>query len=166
MDAIVPGGLARDIGSDGARAILSALDLLETKFPDLVELYDNTPSLQDRTAETGFVSVELARLFAPGGYVGRASGRNIDARRDPGYPYDALEFDVPVRDDGDVDARVWIRILEVSQSIRLIRQLLNHLPIGSVAPDTQAVSGSCEEHSSRRGTAMACCLDSSTATRS
>ena len=51
---------------------------------------------------------------------------------------------MPVRDDGDVDARVWIRILEVSQSIRLIRQLLNHLPIGSVAPDTQAVSGSCE----------------------
>ena len=145
MDAIVPGGLARDIGSHGERAILSALDLLETKFPKLVELYDNTPSLQDRTAETGFVSVELARLFAPGGYVGRASGRNIDARRDPGYPpYDALEFDVPVRDDGDVDARVWIRILEVSQSIRLIRQLLNHLPIGSVAPDTQAVSGSCE----------------------
>ena len=145
MDAIVPGGLARDIGSDGARAILSALDLLETKFPDLVELYDNTPSLQDRTAETGFVSVELARLFATGGYVGRASGRNIDARRNPGYPpYDALEFDVPVRDDGDVDARVWIRILEVSQSIGLIRQLLNHLPIGSVAPDTQAVSGSCE----------------------
>ena len=65
MDAIVPGGLARDIGSHGERAILSALDLLETKFPKLVELYDNTPSLQDRTAETGFVSVELARLFAP-----------------------------------------------------------------------------------------------------
>ena len=44
MDAIVPGGLARDIGSHGERAILSALDLLETKFPKLVELYDNTPS--------------------------------------------------------------------------------------------------------------------------
>ena len=86
MDAIVPGGLARDIGSHGERAILSALDLLETRFPKLVELYDNTRHLQDRTAETGFVSVELARLFATGGYVGRASGRNIDARRDPGPP--------------------------------------------------------------------------------
>lgn len=140
MDVIVPGGLARDTTREGLQAVLAALDILDTSFPKLVELYDNTPSLQDRTAETGFVSIELARLFSPGGFVGRASHRDFDARRDPGYPpYDVLDFYVPVRDDGDVNGRVWIRILEVSQSIRLVRQLLDHLPEGEVAPDPRAI---------------------------
>ncbi|MEW5964580.1 MAG: NADH-quinone oxidoreductase subunit C [Pseudomonadota bacterium] len=129
MDLIVPGGLARGMASSGPSAVRAALDCIESSFPALVELYDNTTSLQDRTAETGFVSIELARLFAPGGVVGRASGRHVDARRQPGYPpYDTLDFDVPVRVDGDVNSRVWIRILEVTQSIRLIRQLLDRLP--------------------------------------
>lgn len=128
MDLIVPGGLARGMASRGPSAVREALDSIESSFPALVELYDNTTSLQDRTAETGFVSIELARLFAPGGFVGRASGRHVDARRQPGYPpYDTLDFDVPVRDDGDVNGRVWIRILEVTQSVRLIRQLLDRL---------------------------------------
>ena len=46
-----------------------------------IELYDNTTSLQDRTATTAIVSAELACSFGAGGYVGRASGRNFDARR-------------------------------------------------------------------------------------
>ena len=59
------------------------------RFPRLIELYDNTASLQDRTVGTGIVSAELARQFGAGGYVGRASGRDFDARKTPGYaPYD------------------------------------------------------------------------------
>jgi Ni,Fe-hydrogenase III large subunit len=75
---------------------------------------------------------DLARRFGAGGYVGRASGRVFDARRKPGYaPYDALDFDVPVRSDGDVNARVWIRIREVEQSLGLVKQLLERLPDGA-----------------------------------
>ena len=100
-------------------------------FPELVELYDNTASLQDRTVGTGILSAALARQFACGGYVGRASGRNFDARRCPGYPpYDALRFDVPVLNEGDVDARIWIRIRELEQSMTLIEQILQRLPPG------------------------------------
>ena len=67
-------------------------------FPELIELYDNTASLQDRTATTGIVTPELAARFGAGGYVGRASGRTFDARRALAYaPYDKLSFDVPVR---------------------------------------------------------------------
>ena len=51
------------------------------RFPRLVELYDNTASLQDRTAGTGIVRTELARQFGAPGYVGRASGRDFDARK-------------------------------------------------------------------------------------
>jgi len=52
----------------------------------LVELYDNTASLQDRTVDTGVLKPTLARQYAAGGYVGRASGRSFDARRTLGYP--------------------------------------------------------------------------------
>ena len=66
---------------------------LRQRFPRLVELYDNTASLQDRTVGTGILDPELARQFGAGGYVGRASGRDFDARRRPGYPpYDALDL--------------------------------------------------------------------------
>ena len=50
------------------------------RFPRLIELYDNTASLQDRTVTTGIVKPALARQFGAGGYVGRASGRAFDAR--------------------------------------------------------------------------------------
>ena len=57
----------------------------------LVELYDKTASLQDRTVGTGILSHALVQQFGAGGYVGRASGRNFDARRSIGYaPYDQL----------------------------------------------------------------------------
>src|SRR5690606_33136930 len=69
--------------------------------------------------------------FAAGGYVGRASGRAFDTRRDLAYPpYDQLEFSVPVRTEGDVNARVWIRIEEAIQSLSLIEQCLAPLPAG------------------------------------
>jgi Ni,Fe-hydrogenase III large subunit len=102
-------------------------------FPELVDLYDNTASLQDRTVTTGVVKAELARQYAAGGYIGRASGRQFDARRSPGYPpYNELKFEVPVLSEGDVDARVWIRIAEVGQSLAMIEQILDMLPRGPV----------------------------------
>jgi Ni,Fe-hydrogenase III large subunit len=102
-------------------------------FPALVELYDNTASLQDRTVTTGILTHDLATQFGAGGYVGRASGRLCDARRYPGYPpYTEMDFDVPLLDAGDVNARLWIRVREVEQSIRLIEQILVELPDGPV----------------------------------
>ena len=112
MDRVVPGGVAADLGEAGvARPAHAALRTIRRRFPELVELYDNTASLQNRTVATGILDAELARQYGAGGFVGRASGRAFDARKTPGYaPYDELRFDVPVREEGDVDARVWVRI--------------------------------------------------------
>jgi len=130
-DIIMPGGVSRDIGNGGAETIQAMLDNIRLRFPALVELYDNTASLQDRTVDTGTLTPPLARQYAAGGYVGRASGRAFDARRTLAYPpYDSLRFDVPVLSEGDVNARVWIRIREVEQSISLIDQILSRLPEG------------------------------------
>jgi Ni,Fe-hydrogenase III large subunit len=142
MDQVVPGGVRTDLPKDGKEFIRALLLDARGRFPELVELYDNTASLQDRTVGTGILSTALARQFGCGGYVGRASGRIFDARRTPGYPpYDALRFDVPVLNDGDVDARIWVRIREVEQSMALIDQILQRLPpgpIGSAPPGPSA----------------------------
>src|SRR6266700_3359617 len=133
MDAVVPGGVARDLGASCSTEVAALLEEIRRLFPRLVELYDNTASLQDRTAATGVLRGELARQFGAGGYIGRASGRAFDARKMPGYPpYDRLDFDVPVFDAGDVNARVWVRILDVEQSLGLIDQILRRLPAGAL----------------------------------
>ena len=134
MDRVVPGGLQRDLSIGGNVLVRSLVDEIRHRFPELIALYDNTASLQDRTVGTGVLSQQLARQYGCGGYVGRASGRAVDARRAPGYaPYDLLRFEIPVREDGDVDARIWIRLLEIEQSLALIDQLLDRLPSGPIA---------------------------------
>ena len=133
MDRVVPGGVERDVPRDGEKQVHSLLIQIRRRFPELVELYDNTASLQDRSVGTGILSPPLARQYGCGGYIGRASGRPFDARRTPGYPpYDALQFEVPVLEDGDVNARLWIRIREVEQSVALIDQILQRIPRGSI----------------------------------
>jgi Ni,Fe-hydrogenase III large subunit len=149
----VPGGVTRDIAPEGVSALRTLLAELRKVFPRLIELYDNTASLQDRTVTTGIVKAEYARQFGAGGYVARASGRDFDARRALAYmPYDSLSFEVPVLQAGDVNARVWIRIREVEQSVALIEQILDQLgpggpeialpaPIGGSACEGMALTG-------------------------
>jgi Ni,Fe-hydrogenase III large subunit len=133
MDVIVPGGLGRDIAPKGLAEAAALVTAVRGVFPELIELYDNTASLQDRTVTTGIVKPELAAQFGAGGYVGRASGRRFDARRAFAYaPYDKLSFEIPVLDAGDVNARVWLRIREVEQSLSLIEQILGAIPEGPV----------------------------------
>ncbi|MGY3031538.1 Ni,Fe-hydrogenase III large subunit [Bradyrhizobium sp. USDA 4354] len=145
MDVVVPGGVARDIAPDGIPALRTLLAEIKKVFPRLIELYDNTASLQDRTVTTGTVKADYARQFGAGGYVGRASGRNFDARRTLVYaPYDQLSFEVPVLEAGDVNARVWIRIREVEQSVELIAQILDLMEPGEIRSAPLAGRGACE----------------------
>jgi Ni,Fe-hydrogenase III large subunit len=131
MDRIVPGGVAHDLTGDGATAIAIMLDVIEPRFAEIVRLYDDTPSLQDRTCNTGIVAPDLVARWGAGGYVGRGSGRTFDARRTITYPpYDQITLDVPVLSEGDVNARVWVRIREVGASIALVRAWLASLPAG------------------------------------
>ncbi len=133
MDRIVPGGVALDLPGDGPVKVRGLIVQILRRLPELVALYDDTASLQDRTVATGILSAELARQFGAGGTIGRGSGRSFDARRAPGYPpYDELAFDVPVRQDGDVNARVWVRIREIEQSVRLIGRIVDRLPAGPI----------------------------------
>jgi Ni,Fe-hydrogenase III large subunit len=134
MDRIVPGGVATDLPMDGIEVLRALIAEFRRQFPPLIDLYDNTASLQDRTVSTGFVRPALIVQFGCGGVIGRAGGRAFDARRAMAYPpYDRLEFEVPVLTESDVNARVWLRIREVEQSLALIEQILERLPPGPVS---------------------------------
>jgi Ni,Fe-hydrogenase III large subunit len=118
-------------------------------FPPLVELYDNTASLQDRMVGTGRLRADLARQFGAGGVIARASGCSFDARREFAYaPYDQLQFEIPTLTEGDVNARVWIRIREVEQSLVLIDQILDGAPSGETRVEVASV------HEPREGLAL------------
>lgn len=129
MDRIVPGGVSTCIDDKGTQQIDKMIGYIRTQLPGLVELYDNTASLEDRTVHTGIVAHTLVQQFATGGFIGRASGRNFDTRRNLVYePYGKLSFDVPVREKGDVNSRVWIRIDEIYQSLALLDQIIGCMP--------------------------------------
>jgi Ni,Fe-hydrogenase III large subunit len=137
MDCVIPGGVAVDPGPDGAAKVRGLLREVRARLPHLTSLYDETASLQDRTVGAGVVRPELALRFGCGGYVGRAAGRDFDARRDLAYPpYDRLQFAVKLRPEGDVNARVWVRIEELGDSMAMIDQILDGLTGGPVClPD-------------------------------
>jgi Ni,Fe-hydrogenase III large subunit len=142
MDRIVPGGVSADLDADNMAAIMGLVTEVREKFAALTKLYDETASLQDRTVTTGILKPALARQFGAGGYVGRASGRAFDSRKHPGYaPYDTLNFEVPVLTEGDVNARAWIRVHEIGQSLGLIEQILHRMPQGDIMTPVPVVSG-------------------------
>jgi Ni,Fe-hydrogenase III large subunit len=142
MDCVIPGGVAAELDPAGPPAILAVLTALETELPELLRVYEDYSSLVDRMMGTGIVSPELAGQFAAGGCIGRSAGRDFDLRRSPGYPpYDTLAFATPIRMDGDVDARVRIRLDEITETTQILRSLLASLPKGAIAVQLPMVSG-------------------------
>jgi Ni,Fe-hydrogenase III large subunit/Ni,Fe-hydrogenase III component G len=133
MDRIVPGGTAVDIDEDGAKTILSEMDWLAREFERLVVIYDENSSVEDRVRDTGVLKPEQARDLCVVGFVARASGLNLDCRiHQPFPPYDRISVNVPVLVSGDVHARAWVRVEEIRESIRIVREILKKLPDGEI----------------------------------
>ena len=146
MDRIAPGGVAADLDHGGVTSLRSLLDWAEIMTPRLIALFGDTTSLQDRTVGTGVVSEELARQYACGGFVGRASGREFDARKVIGYaPYPELVFETGASTEGDVDARVWVRFDEIAASLKIVGQILDQAPGGSIMGEWELAEGAARE---------------------
>ncbi|HEY7798565.1 MAG TPA: NADH-quinone oxidoreductase subunit C [Hyphomonadaceae bacterium] len=133
-DVIVPGGVLRDIDTPSAAQLRKQTRDWRRRFRALVELYDRATSLEDRTVATGVLKPELARQFGAGGFVGRASGRAFDVRTIFPYPpYNHIALEPALLKQGDVDARVRIRIREAERSLDLIERFLDDLPQGPLS---------------------------------
>ena len=124
---LCPGGLLRDLSvPDDLAARVGAL---VADFDEVVEICLKNTLVLDRLEGTGILNAELAKDHGVLGYVARASGIDIDARRDhPFAAYQQLNFAVPVFTRGDVKARTDVRVGEVHESANLIQQACRHLP--------------------------------------
>lgn len=133
MDRIVPGGVAVDIDQSQRQQMSADIHALRREMKTLMAIYDDAPSVEDRLVTTGHLDPTRARELGTLGYVARASGVDIDVRRDAPYPpYDRLAVKVPVYRYGDVAARLRVRAEEIAVSCDLLEQLLERLPDGPV----------------------------------
>jgi NADH-quinone oxidoreductase subunit D len=125
------GGVRIDIDEKQYHSILSRLYTLEQEVERFLDVIQNERSLRARTQGIGYLSAEEVRRFCTVGPPARASGVDVDLRRDAPYAaYSRLPVDVVIREEGDVWARTLVRVLETIESLRLCRQLLVGLPDG------------------------------------
>jgi Ni,Fe-hydrogenase III large subunit len=123
------GGVKADLPERGAAELRSHLARLRTGFESLVTLLIDSGSFTDRVDGTGVLPKEAARDLGVVGLAARASGIDEDLRRDhPHDAYEALRFEVPVEEGGDVRARLMVRAREVEQSLGILDQALATLP--------------------------------------
>jgi NADH-quinone oxidoreductase subunit D len=120
------------VNGDLPEGYLARLDALIEKFPgrmaDLRRLLQKNPIFQDRTVDIGVLSLEDALAWGATGPVLRASGMAYDVRKAfPYCGYEQYEFDVPTRTEGDAYARFLVRLDEMEESMRIIRQVRKQL---------------------------------------
>ena len=127
------GGARRDISDELRKDILAGCDKLLTAVNRMLEIVLTDKTIALRTKGVGVLTTEDAVRMGAIGPHARASGVDIDVRRDSPYSsYDDFKFDVPVSNDCDVFARIVVRALECVESIKIIRQALDMLPEGPI----------------------------------
>ena len=143
MDRVVPGGVACDVDSASAQAMIAEALRLKDELRTLRSIYYNHAGLQDRCITTGRLLPLTAARLGIVGLAARASGHAIDARVHPGFaPYDELQPRIASHRNGDVAARIVVRFEEAFESLRLQRLILEHLPQGALrTPVGEAAEG-------------------------
>ncbi len=127
------GGVRWDITPELKAELRRVLDKLEEEWRPVVDAGTKDRNVRKRTFGVGVTSRELVKNAALVGPVARAAGADIDCRRDHPYAaYDRVDFNVIVGTGGDVWSRILVRMREVFESIKIIRQCLEKMPEGSL----------------------------------
>lgn len=123
------GGVGQDLPAQ--LDLVAELEAIRVDFDEVVEISLNNTMLMNRLEGTGRLTRQTAADHGVLGYVARASGINLDARRDhPFAAYQWLKTNVPVFEAGDVYSRAMVRVHEVRESVSLIQRALEQLPEG------------------------------------
>ena len=134
------GGCREDIPNELKPRILKDMDEIEKKMNMLVKVVFDDPVLHARLKGVGVLSKEDAIKYAVTGPTARASGIAIDVRADDPYAaYADLDWNVITKPEGDVFAKVVVRLLEVLEAIKIIRQAVKKLPDGPVAVEVREI---------------------------
>ena len=148
-----PGGVVSDIPEGFETRVKDFVDKFDVKINEYERLLTKNRIWMTRTKNVGCISREDAISLGLSGPAMRASGVDWDIRRDEPYEvYDELDFEIPVLPEGDVYARYMVRLREMRQSSRMLRQLLDGLPEGPyierspkyVFPDKERLEDSIE----------------------
>jgi len=142
------GGVRRAWSARQVELLRDAIDTFTREFQDLVVLINSSDSTRDRLEHTGILKPTIARDLGIVGVGGRASGIDLDVRRDHPYAaYRRFSFKVPVYQAGDVWHRMQVRIDEVQESIGIIREAAGHnlngqfrIPVPPIPPNRCALS--------------------------
>jgi len=123
-----PGGLWRDVPDEFIPAVKAFIDYFPAKVEEYETLLVNNPLWIDRTQGIGVITPEDAIAYGCTGPTLRGSGVNWDIRKAMPYMgYETYQFDVPLGEHGDVYDRFYIRMQEMKESVRIIRQALERL---------------------------------------
>jgi len=126
------GGVRRDIDNENLQEIVQRLTTLKVALKELGNVFINDYSVRHRLSGVGFLSREEAYTLGCVGPMARASGLAVDLRAIGYAAYKQLEFEPVVETAGDCYARCVVRIRETFQSIGLIRQAVEKIPVGPV----------------------------------
>jgi len=122
------GGVARDISPDDIPGLLKILNGVESKLVMIAKAVSDDPVLKSRLKGVGVLTKQAAIDFCAVGPTARASGVPIDVRKDePNDAYGWIDFQVIVLPNGDVYDKLVLRVLEMLESIKIIRQCLDKL---------------------------------------
>ena len=142
------GGVRRSWDAAQLAALRSGIDTFTREFQDLIGLIDSSESTRDRLEQTGVLRPDKARDLGIVGVGGRASGVDLDVRRDHPYAaYPGYSFRVPVYQAGDVWHRMQVRIDEVNESVSIVQKAVSEtlegefrVPVPAIPPDRCAIS--------------------------
>lgn len=136
-----PGGVAMDMPAGLAGDMLEWTETFPKVLADLDGLLTNNRIFKQRTVDIGFASAEQALDWGFSGPMLRGSGVAWDLRKSQPYDvYDRMKFDVPVGKTGDCYARYLVRVEEMRQSLKIMRQCLKEMPDGPVKVNDYKVS--------------------------
>ncbi len=134
------GGSRLDVDAGQLRAISESLDELERPLDTFITTALEDPVLAVRLKDVGVLTQDDARRLSAVGPTARASGLPIDVRADDPYAaYEQVDWNVITRESGDVYDKVVVRLLEVKESIRILRQAVEDIPDGPIRADVKQV---------------------------
>ena len=147
------GGMAQDIPPGWFDDVLEVCNKIEKGIQELDTFLTGNKIWIQRTQGVGAISAENAIEWGYTGPLLRAAGVNLDLRKaQPYYNYEHLDFDVPVGTTGDTYDRYLVRVEEMRQSLRIVRQMIKNMPGGDftirdksiVLPEKKDVYGNIE----------------------
>jgi len=131
--ANVLGGVKIDISDAQKDALLKGMDFLEERTEHYMKVVTEDETFLGRTRKIGVMTFDEATLLGAIGPTGRASGVQRDVRVDSPYAgYPDFPVNIITSDAGDLEARFIVRIKELYESYRLVREIVDHLPEGDL----------------------------------